>query len=193
MNDPMEGLHRESALFKRNKNYESMTSKVKEQIDSIGIASLTEIHNLEPMWAYYADGFSGMCVAYSMRKLLSGLPSDHELVRMNYSEDPPILLNNRDSADFRAKLALSSKTLRWSHEREWRLIRPTSGKAEYKDKDTVTAVYLGARVKQDYRKLIIDAMGELSIRVYEMEIEKYFISFKPLKTQRKIARVTRKT
>ena len=39
--------------------------------DSSSVCCFSEIHNHQAMWAYYANGFSGMCVKYDLEKLIS--------------------------------------------------------------------------------------------------------------------------
>lgn len=124
MNDPMEGLHRESSLFQRAEDYEDRKIAIEASINAHGIASFSEVHDHEPMWAHYADQFHGMCVAYRFSRLLAGLRGSAEFVRMVYSEEAPVLLKGKKTDQQLAKLTLSTKTIRWATEREWRLIRP---------------------------------------------------------------------
>lgn len=88
MNDPMEGLYRWSARF-QNRPSETRVARIKAAFDEMGIASFSEVYDHEPMWAHYADQFKGMCVQYSLNRLLKGLDSDIAITRMMYSENEP--------------------------------------------------------------------------------------------------------
>lgn len=178
MNDPMEGNHRESALLQESKSYGRSITEVRDALNGFGIASFSESKSHEPMWAYYASNFEGMCVAYSMKSLLANLPKNCEFVKMTYNEQAPILLRNYETASNRAKLILSCKSIKWAGEREWRLIRPDRGPASYRKGECVTAVYLGSRINAEHKKAIVNAMARADIKVYQMDIDSYDVAFK---------------
>ena len=180
MNDPMEGLHRESSLFQKSEDYDDRKVAIEAAINSHGIASFSEIHDHEPMWAHYADGFRGMCVAYRLSRLLSGLPKSVEFVRMAYSEEAPVLLKGKKTDQQLAKLILSTKTIRWASEREWRLMRPKAGPAAYEGPRCVQKVYVGARIDPDILSQVRREMGRLGIPVERMRVDQYSIEFEPL-------------
>lgn len=176
MNDPMEGAHRMSSIYQKKKATDEKI--IAEAKNSMGIASLSEVKDHEPMWAHYADQFSGICISYITRKLIRSLAHSFDVVRMSYNEEPPVLLNNNAPIDDRAKLALSSKTVRWMSEREWRIIAPTSGRVNY-DKGCVSRIYLGGRISSKDKAAVIDVAKKMKIRVDEMQLDKYQITFKP--------------
>lgn len=177
MNDPMEGMHRESLAYIVKGRPKKERQAIADEKAKLGIASLSEVYDHEPMWAHYADQFKGMCVAYTTSKLLKALPNEYDFVRMSYSEEPPVILANRDSLVDKAKLTLGTKTVRWMSEREWRLITPSSGRADYRDVECVRRVYLGSRVGPDAERLIRTEMEKLKIPVLKMKIDKYVVSF----------------
>ncbi|MCM5690082.1 DUF2971 domain-containing protein [Sinorhizobium meliloti] len=177
LNDPMEGMHRESLTYLLKRRPKVERKMIAEEKAKLGIASLSEVFDHEPMWAHYADQFKGMVVAYSTSKLLKALPADFDLVRMAYNEEPPVILGNDASIRDRAKLTLATKTVRWISEREWRLIIPESGRAEYGDAKCVFRVYLGPRVSPAAEKKICAAMRALNIPVVKMEVDNYQVSF----------------
>jgi hypothetical protein len=152
MNDPMESSYRLSAKFQRNPSGEKSHARVKSAFDKMGIASMSEVHDHEPMWAHYADQFKGMCVQYSLNRLVKGLHPDIAITRMMYSEKEPVLLYDASDAVDRARLCLSSKTVRWANEREWRIFKKEKGEAAYGDLNTVTKIFLGSRVSPRMRQ-----------------------------------------
>lgn len=177
LNDPMEGGHRLSAMLSKGRSSQAVKEKVGRAVGSMGIASFSEIKNHETMWAHYANNFKGICISYRTMSLIAGLAGDIDIVKMNYSEDPPVLLRNSETPEERAKLSLSYKTLRWSQEREWRIFASNQGLQQYKKISTVSSVYIGARVEEEERKQIIRRMEVVKIPVYTMRIDSYQLKF----------------
>jgi hypothetical protein len=186
MNDPMEGSHRESALLKQSKLYNRSIQAVKSSLNSLGIASFSETKDHEPMWAYYAGNFEGICIEYNVRRLLNKLPDDHEFVRMTYNEQAPMLYRDSESTENRAKLILSCKSVKWAGEREWRLIRPTVGPAKYLALNAVTAVYLGSRIRPQHEAEIVAVCESAKIRANKMKVDTYALEFTSLKSKKLI-------
>jgi hypothetical protein len=178
MNDPMEGSFRLSAMFREHRNADTREARIQEAFSNTGIASFSEVHNHEPMWAHYADHFSGMCIQYNLKGLLLGLDRDITLTRMMYSEKEPVLLRDRSSAAERARLSLSCKTVRWANEREWRIFKTEIGRAEYEDVGVVKRIYLGSRIAADDEAFVVRAARRLRIPVSKMNVDAYAMSFK---------------
>ncbi|WP_142627958.1 DUF2971 domain-containing protein [Rhizobium sp. P007] len=177
MNDPMEGSHRESALLKESKFHERRRQQVETALATFGIASFSETRDHELMWAHYAANYSGICIEYDVRRLLRNLPDDHEMVRMTYNEKAPILYRDKETPENKAKLILSCKSLRWSGEREWRLIRPTIGRADYGEGRAAVAVFLGSRISAEHEDAIHTALEPQKIPVSKMKLDTYNLAF----------------
>jgi hypothetical protein len=178
MNDPMEGTYRLSKRLSSVTGGEKSPARVQSALDTMGIASMSEVFDHEPMWAHYADEFKGVCIQYSLNRLLRGLGPEIALTRMMYSEREPVLLDDRSNAVDRARMCLSSKTVRWASEREWRLFKVEQGAAHYEDLNTVTKIYLGSRVTADDEAAVCDVGRTLGVPVVKMVIEAYAITFK---------------
>lgn len=178
MNDPMEGAHAESALLQEAKSYAITVAQVAEAKAALGIASFSETHLSEPMWAHYAGAFQGICIAYNFKKLLKELDANNVFVRMAYNDKAPMLMRDRQTAEQRARMVLSAKTVRWAQEREWRLIRPDRGPADYRSGNCVVGVYLGSKVSAEHRKATSAAAEQLKIPLWQMQIDQYAVSFK---------------
>jgi hypothetical protein len=145
LNDPMEGMHRVSALFSKKIGSSKKLAEIRVARLDLGIVSLSEAYNHEPIWAHYTDQFQGICIAYDFKRLLDELDEDVRLVRMNYGDSPPILRWGKGTVDQDARLTVSTKTSRWSYEREWRVISPTKGEIKYQTHSCVSRVFLGSR------------------------------------------------
>ncbi|MCV3242096.1 hypothetical protein ABID19_005738 [Mesorhizobium robiniae] len=185
MNDPMEGLYRPSARFTQNPLGEKSAARVHDALQKTGIASLSEVFDHEPMWAHYADQFAGMCVQYNVNRLLKGLDTKIALTRMMYSESEPVLLNDKSLAVDRARLCLSSKTVRWASEREWRLFKDNQGEAHYRDPKTVTKIFLGSRIGEADESAVRAACRALGVPVVKMAIDAYSLTFRSALTIRR--------
>lgn len=185
MNDPMEGTYRLSKRLSLDTGGEKSPARVQDALNKMGIASMSEVSDHEPMWAHYADQFKGMCIRYSLNRLLKGLGPEIALTRMMYSEREPVLLDDRSNAIDRARLCLSSKTVRWASEREWRLFKVEQGRANYEDLNTVTKIFLGSRVSEADEKAVRDVGKALRVPVVKMMIDAYAITFKSLPRRRR--------
>ena len=64
MNDPMEGMHRLSSRLIGKATSTKSQQRVQDALDTMGIASMAEVYDNEPMWAHYAGNFTGICIEY---------------------------------------------------------------------------------------------------------------------------------
>ena len=177
MNDPMEGSYRLSSRFKSNPNSMKSQTRVKEALRRMGVASMSEVYDHEPMWAHYADQFRGMCIQYNLSSLLKGLADDVTITRMMYSELQPVLLDNASTVIDRARLSLSSKTVRWASEREWRVFTQDNGPAQYREQRAVTKIFLGSRISPADEACVRKVGRLLDVPVSKMVIDAYAIKF----------------
>lgn len=177
MNDPMEGSHRVSQRL----SGASVDSKRQEAVEialaTTGIASMSEVSDHEPMWAHYADQFGGMCVQYNVNALLRGLDATVAITRMIYSELEPILAMDRSTPIERARHCLSSKTVRWASEREWRIFRDGRGAASYGREAAVKKIFLGSRTTAAERSRMANVGEQLQVPVVVMKVEAYAMQF----------------
>jgi Protein of unknown function (DUF2971) len=178
MNDPMEGLYRASRGLQQRADYDQVMQDILGQKLSVGIASLSESWNNELMWAHYADGFRGICISYSFYRLLEGLPSTCALSRVAYGDRPYYLNFAAMQRQQRARAILSTKNLKWSYEREWRLFRRGTGPARYGD-EVVTCVYLGARMSDADQALVRRRLCAAGIGVRETHVDGYAVKRSP--------------
>lgn len=177
MNDPMEGTHRMSKRFASSNGRERAVSAA---LADTGIASLSEVFDHEPMWAHYADQFRGICVQYNTNAILKGLSDDVAITRMMYSEQEPVLLEDRSTPAEKARVCLSSKTARWANEREWRLFRDGRGEVSYGRQKALRRIFLGMRIAAVDQQRIVELGKQLQIPIVKMKVEAYSIQFSPI-------------
>lgn len=173
MNDPMEGFFRAKLSGTANDDEDDFFEAVRNEKMSLGIASLSETWDNELMWAHYAAGFRGICIAYPTARLLSGLDEHHALSRVAYSERPYYLgLKDMRNRDERARAVLSAKSLKWAYEREWRLFSPQPGRAKHGSRGAVT-VYLGMRMAAEDRREIQRRLKGTGIAIRRTIVDGY--------------------
>lgn len=174
MNDPMEGLYRASGRVRGRSDYPEVQELLFGEKVQTGIASLCETWDNELMWAHYADEFRGICVSYSFDKLLRGLPESCALSRIAYGDKPYHLHSTAFRQQDRARAILSTKSLRWSYEREWRLFAEETGRAHF-NTDAVSSVYLGARMADGDRRLVRRRLESIGVAIRDTLIEGFTV------------------
>jgi hypothetical protein len=151
--------------------------KIIGQKSQIGICSFSEVHDLNLMWAHYADQFKGICIAYDLSRLLEALKADVEFIRICYVEKEPCLPHSKQpkkELEPLAKKALSYKNYAWLYEREWRMFAKP-GRVPYGDTLCVKCVYLGPRMDEYDQKLISTELKQSRIKSNPMKIDGYSI------------------
>lgn len=175
LNDPMEGFFNASQRVQAREDYNDTVDLIRTQKLGLGIASFSETWDNELMWAHYGGAFAGICIGYSVTKLLDGLPEDHALARVAYGDRPYYLGLGALRLEHRARAILSTKNLKWSYEREWRLFAPASGAAHH-NSAAVTCVYLGPRMSKVDQERIRQRLQPLGIEVRLTTVKGYSIS-----------------
>jgi hypothetical protein len=126
--------------------------------ENVGIYSLSKTVLDELLWAYYANSHTGFCIEYDLEKLgeLTKIAGSFDVL---YEHNiPQITLDDLISvqSDVIKILQLTSgtKSKKWQHEDETRIIMDYFGKVEY-DFRAVKAIYFGLRMpkmKEDLDK-----------------------------------------
>lgn len=100
---------------------------------------------------------------------------------MVYNEVPPVFLRDNMPINHRARLALSTKTLKWADEREWRLLAPEIGPVNYKDKQTVRDIVIGARFdRTSFLDELKAVCTDLDIKLLETKVGGYQLEYSEL-------------
>lgn len=184
----------ESYRIDARKRLEHANSKVNEMIKSgYRIACFSETPVNLPMWNHYANGHKGICLEYDTLKFRYDCTLRQRLFPVYYQDKLPDILElmkDMDSKRLPVSLIdyiLIHKLKDWSYEKEWRLIRNfrqeankieklpddywSTGKVEFLTKPS--KVYLGAKIDQDMKILIIALCVKLKIDIYQMECTEY--------------------
>lgn len=175
LNDPLEGFFRSSRTLRESVRRRAVREQIIGGKNALRICSFSDVNNNHVMWAHYADQFRGICVSYSLSRLLKNLRDDITFTRMSYRETvPTIRTTNKPSEE--AKRVLSCKNDRWAYENEWRMFSEQDN-TSYSRVDCVSRVYLGSRVEETKRRQLTNRLTALNISISEMRLRKYSIAF----------------
>jgi Protein of unknown function (DUF2971) len=173
LNDPMEGFYRPSSSLRNQSDFVKKFRAIQRKKIKVGIASFSDTKENELMWTHYAGNYSGMCIEYYSYRLLRALPSDVGLIRMGYDDVPPrISTKDMREGEDAARKIFSQKKFNWAYEREWRVLGPV-GKVEMCEKDVVRSIYLGSRINNRHKQLIVRACRRSGVRIYHMNVLGY--------------------
>ncbi len=169
----MEGFYRPSEMLAGKTDYKEIVRQITDSKSTVGIASFTETNDNPLMWTHYANNYNGICVSYSTKDLLAGLPGEVKLVRLSYTERPPFISTNHiNDAKIAAIRILSQKKANWAYEREWRLLGPV-GKVYVSRLQPVRKIYFGSRISLTRRNRILRKIQDTPITAYVMKVNGY--------------------
>lgn len=172
---------------------------IESQINAYGILSLTKIPNSFDMWSQYANGHRGFILEFKdgfwhLPCMKSRTGDEYTFGKVEYVEDYAINLDalvgshNEIPADVLLKELFFKKTSRWSHEREYRLVRPLTDSPDYKppeirypytdvgvylfpfDWECISSVILGAAMTTANKKLIVECCEKHNIPIFQAHI-----------------------
>lgn len=153
------------------------------QKSSMGISCLSEVPDSLLMWSHYANNHRGFCVAYSLFELnqklkFSAVPVIYTKERVCLQSIP---LDQEAINKMTMNLffqSLTSKSLEWSYEKEWRIIRDQAAcgpKWDNKTKgallDTIppSAIILGCCASDELTSVLMQHCQNHKIPLYKME------------------------
>jgi len=125
----------------------------------VGIYSLSKTVLDELLWAYYANSHTGFCIEYDLEQLgeLTKIAGSFDVI---YERSIPQitfddLIGVQSDVIKILQLTSGSKSKRWQHEDEIRVIMDYFGKVEY-DFRAVKAIYFGLRMPKKWQDLYED-------------------------------------
>lgn len=185
LNDPMEGDFELTVRLNKKPHANDVLNSILTGQTKVGIASLSDSLENDLMWTHYANQWSGICIEYHAKRLLSSLPDDATIVRMSYNEMPSwVGVSDAKNTDEAVKKVFSQKKYNWAYEREWRLLGNKS-KNHYNDKKAVRCVYIGQRIDATHSVEVRSALSRMKINCKVIEVDGYSIvtkRFKPART-----------
>lgn len=149
--------------------------------ETTGIACLSESNDSLLMWAHYADNHSGICVQYALLDINTQL--GFSPIPVIYSKDKLCV----DSLNLEAigvdvyKILIGStttKSLEWSYEQEWRIIRDNIAcgdrwdakkKGALLDMICPTSIILGCQADEETRRVFEEYCKACNVNLYKMK------------------------
>ncbi|WP_047983547.1 DUF2971 domain-containing protein [Ornithinibacillus californiensis] len=144
------------------------------------ISCFSEVNNSILMWSHYANSHTGFCVEYNFKKEGIDPILTRSLQPVVYSKEMFDLSNYLQEASMNKKnfnnliitYAAIIKSLEWSYEKEWRIVFPIgSGAGFNRNFFQPGAIYLGTKMIERYKKIIIEIAEKKDIPVYQMEMK----------------------
>lgn len=144
--------------------------------NTVGICSLAESNDIESMWANYANNYSGYCIEYDMedyeynKYLLPVMYEDQKETDLINSIVKNILgqtifVLSKEQIDIERNhilKLLTTKELKWSYQKEWRLV----GDANFKLKaPKIKRIIIGSNANENDKSKMIDFCERLKIEV----------------------------
>ena len=194
LNDPCENLFDATTAEKTLAQLSSMSSistkalseslsALLEQIQkNVGVYSLSKTILDELLWAYYANSHTGFCIEYDLEKLgelrkIAGsfeVLYEHSIPQISLEE----LISTQNDVTKILKLTSGTKSIKWQHEDEIRIIMDSFGKIEF-DFRAVKAIYFGLRMPKTQQYLhdnlsqvsqeqVMEVLKGRNIKYYQM-------------------------
>ena len=138
-----------------------------------GIYSLSKSYKDELLWAYYADSHRGFCIEYELSLLLAYKLQREITIEVDYVDQIPFLTiqdmsSINDGNRILIKKLIGTKSIRWKHESEIRIVTARTGLYEF-DFRAVKAVHFGHRVDERLKKLVMRVLRGRGIKYYSVE------------------------
>ena len=164
-----------------NQKLRSLRDTFDELRNTMGVSCLSESDNSLLMWAHYANNHRGMCVEYDLLGINSALK--FTAVPVIYSQERACfnffkLESMQNDAMSLFVQSLTSKSLEWSYEKEWRIIRDqescdnrwnTDRKGALLEMIRPSSIILGCAAEQEFEKEVRKYCENSRITLYKME------------------------
>jgi hypothetical protein len=108
LNDPMEGSYDPTTRLSGSGEYRRIVKAINDRQVDVGIASFSEVKHSELMWTHYTGNHAGICISYYAKGIFDALPKGVHLVRVGYSDSPPLI----SSAEAES-LAAATRQVAW--------------------------------------------------------------------------------
>jgi hypothetical protein len=187
LNDPMEAffsqeLRGESEITdsagEECRRIIESAKRLHEQTRShFAIVSFSTTIDTLPMWAYYADNFSGICMEFDSKFLNASFPH-YRMKQVTYGEKPlpSMTFDDMMSGPETTVDRMSHKHNSWMTESEWRCVFDIDGKHFYLD-DALKRVYLGPRIKEEHASKIKLSLADRHVEVMRPVINGFSMRF----------------
>lgn len=181
LNDPFEATYNEEITKLANdiEKYSGYdTTDIKHSFEEIlsyksklGIYSSSLTYSIELMWALYTDSHKGFCIEYEIEKLqdLYLAPTTVTQLKVDYKSKPQtITIEDINTKNEILKKLFATKSLKWSHENETRLIFDSSGVKKHHP-SALTGIYFGLEMLSTHKDTLINSLQNRDVKFYEVK------------------------
>lgn len=152
------------------------------------IACFSETPYNLPMWNHYANGHEGVCLEYDTLKFNYNQNLRQRLLPVYYEDKLPDVLELMKKMGLEhlpkslIDYILIHKLGDWAYEKEWRLVLNLKQIEEADDTGNTgtikcltrpSKVYMGAKINENMKSLVICLCEKLKIDIYQMECTEY--------------------
>ncbi len=146
-----------------------------------GICCFSEREDNQAMWAYYASNYSGICIKYDMKKLLSlnEFCWGSKVFKVQYQNTRKVLAENmmdfgEETSD--GLVSVLTKHPDWEHESEWRLFKREESGEVYHTSNAIIGITLGARIENKLSNRIRELGHSSGIDVSHAKFEEHIMT-----------------
>lgn len=144
-----------------------------ENVKTWGVYSLSRSPIDDLFWSHYADSNRGFCLEYELDELLAYGLDGQSSMEVEYRDDIPVvsisdLVPINEPNNSLAKKFIGTKSKRWSHEAEVRIVTGQVGEFEY-DFRALKAIYFGVRSLLSLQRLVMRVMAGRGITYYQVK------------------------
>lgn len=172
------------------------TSELSEAVRSFlgtqkttAVCSMSTSYENGMMWSLYTNKHQGLCIEYAPRPIMDWMVENMPLLKVAYSQTPPVLLNSLSDLMFFmqgqnfekiATKMLATKVEHWRGEEEFRFIKPQSG-AFYHHVEAIKSITVGAKQNDsDVIWKIKSTANKIGVPVYKAKLNGYRIDRDPI-------------
>lgn len=143
-------------------------------IYSLSLSGTDGIPSNELLWAHYANSHKGFCIAYDWDEFCKYFEIQEKAmpIEVLYRDSPPVLFS--ESQEDRIRKVFGCKSQAWTYEQEARLVftdisRVFSLNTYYCPSRLVKAIYLGLRISNESKELLLEYGRKNRVAIYQMK------------------------
>jgi hypothetical protein len=122
------------------------------------------------MWSYYSEGHSGVCLRFRAAELFDTYCVERGiLVPVEYHSSYPTPRFYEGGYVYQAQVAIGSKSERWRHEGEWRIVLPEESGVQLFPPRSLDAMIVGCRISPDDEDFVRELARRRGVPVMRAE------------------------
>ena len=148
---------------------EEITLGIQDDIDKIGVLSLSESEYNILLWSHYAASHSGIGLKFIAEEDTTFFGRAQKVqYQTNY---PQVHLH--DDPELHVRSFLLTKAQNWSYEQEWRIIETDGPGEKAFPENLLVGVILGVRMQPEDRDFVIDLVKQRKspVEIYQVNIK----------------------